>query len=414
MSSAPQAIFGFKPDELSGLLNRRVVEIHASEAAFLWLQRTRASMSPHFKLKHLAKLDARVMAHLAGLLVAGDFGIKVAQQGLEEGDPASVFVLSYLAVCHDKHATMAHVLQLAQGHGDLAHAVCDAMAWAAPAQRVLLARKLMASPVASHRCVGITALASNHEAGPQDLAVHLRDADPLVRGAALRASAGYALDWTAYRDDPDDACRLWAASAAVFQGQAQGGRVAWDIVCRSPDLARAAIRVVMRCGDDALARDMIRTLASLPEQRRLAVVACGEFGDPATVPWLLSLLDDPVLARVAGEALAMLSGADLIYLDLDRDPPDDAPDAHPQDGDLPWPDSQAIQLWWQLAQARFTSGHRYVGGHALSAAGTEMVLKDGFQRQRAGAAFEMARLVPGTRLFNVQARADVQAWRQVL
>ena len=59
---------------------------------------------------------------------------------------------------------------------------------------------------------------------------------------------------------------------------------------------------------------------------------------------------DPALARVAGEALAMITGLDLAYLDLDGEPPagfeagptDDPADpsvAMDEDEHLPWPDA---------------------------------------------------------------------------
>ena len=44
-----------------------IIEQHAEEAAFLWLQRDDAVRDPHYDLNDLAKLDDRVEAHIDGL-----------------------------------------------------------------------------------------------------------------------------------------------------------------------------------------------------------------------------------------------------------------------------------------------------------------------------------------------------------
>lgn len=53
---------------------QKIIDIHAEEAAFLWLLRRGAVHAPHYDLEDLAKLDARVEAHIHGLRTAGEIG----------------------------------------------------------------------------------------------------------------------------------------------------------------------------------------------------------------------------------------------------------------------------------------------------------------------------------------------------
>jgi len=66
------------------------------------------------------------------------------------------------------------------------------------------------------------------------------------------------------------------------------------------------------------------------------------------------------LARLAGEAFSMITGADLAALDLERKPPEGlhtGPSDAPADEDdsLPWPDRERVLRWWQARAAGFTA-----------------------------------------------------------
>ena len=146
----------------------------------------------------------------------------------------------------------------------------------------------------------------------------------------------------------------------------------------------------------------------------MAVVGAGALGDPAAVPWLLEQMTIPELARVAGEAFSMITGADLAYEDLDRKKPEDfeaGPSEDPADDDvamdaderLPWPDVQRIEAWLAKRRGEFAPGVRHLLGKPVTEEWMERVLRVGKQRQRAAAALELAILRPGTPLFEVRA-----------
>jgi len=49
-----------------------IIEKHAEDTAYLWLQRDAAVREPHYSLADLARLDNRVEANIDGLRIAGD------------------------------------------------------------------------------------------------------------------------------------------------------------------------------------------------------------------------------------------------------------------------------------------------------------------------------------------------------
>ena len=122
----------------------------------------------------------------------------------------------------------------------------------------------------------------------------------------------------------------------------------------------------------------------------------------------------PALARVAGEALSMITGTHIAYDMLEGEPPEGfeaGPTENPEDDDvamdidenLPWPDQVRISAWWSKHGSEFSPGTRYLVGKPISADWLTEVLKSGRQRQRAAAALELAILQPGKPLFNVRA-----------
>ncbi|MFP9009834.1 TIGR02270 family protein, partial [Pseudomonas aeruginosa] len=154
----------------------------------------------------------------------------------------------------------------------------------------------------------------------------------------------------------------------------------------------------------------IRQLMQAADTRRIGIQATGLFGDPVAVPWLIQQMRDESLARVAGEAFSLITGADLALLDLElealpdydpgpNDDPDDEDVALDDDENLTWPDAARVTAWWRDHGARFVAGRAYLLGEPLGEARCRQVLRDGQQRQRMAAACLLARFVPNLPLF---------------
>jgi len=162
-----------------------------------------------------------------------------------------------------------------------------------------------------------------------------------------------------------------------------------------------------------------KKLAQSPETLRLAVTGAGIIGDPVLVPWLIEQMKIPALARVAGEAFTMITGADIEQEELIGKRPEDCnagPNDDPRDSnvdpdtddDLPWPNVEAIAQWWDKSKGTFPAGTRHLMGKTISPDQLWQVLRIGLQRQRSAAALELAITEPGRPLFEVRAPAGRQ------
>jgi len=137
-------------------------------------------------------------------------------------------------------------------------------------------------------------------------------------------------------------------------------------------------------------------------------------GDPASIPWLIAQMENPELARIAGESFMMVTGADIAYENLEgkksegfeagptENPEDENVEMDP-DEDLPWPNIQLIEKWWGQHKIQYQNGTRVLMGKPIAQNHLQQVLRTGRQRQRAAAALEFAMLTPGRPLFEVRA-----------
>jgi len=409
---------GFSPAEVSALLNMPVLAEHAQEAAFLWTQRERAAAAPHYRLRHLALLDERVQAHLQALCLAGPTGVAIARRQLGDIDSGTLFVAAWLAFQQLDREAMAEALAIAGAEAALMPALVQALAWQDPDTLQPVLQRLGRSPVAAHRTLDLAVRVARREAPEPAVALALQDATPELRAIALRAVGILGLarlrpELEAAAADPDPACRFWRHWACAIAGDAGAAESALALG-EAAAQPQAALEIAMRAGRPDWARELVRRLATSADTRRQAVVAAGELGDPAVVPWLLQLCEDDLLGRAAAESFALITGVDLEEPEFRREAPEAGEPAqagHPDDRDARWSSADALRGWWQREKDRFAAGVRHLGGRPVGEAAALHLLRTGTQRQRLGAAVELLRLRPDTPLFPVTARAALQRQR---
>jgi uncharacterized protein (TIGR02270 family) len=416
---SPVRPIGFRPADVSSLFHTRVIERHASEAGFLWGQRERAASAPHYKLKHLASLDERAHAHLQGLRIAGDVGWRAAMAALEQGEAGAVFVTGYLAFSSGDAEKMRYALHLAASEPAFAHALESALVWLELEQVMPPLRLLLRSATADHQRVAVAALAG-HGVDPGDILPRAIESDDVrLRALALRVAGQFkrremSVAVRSHTLDPDPVCQFWAGWSLALLGFPEGAPVALESGLGQSEHASRGVEVAMRCGARDWARETVRALASRPATLRLGIQAAGAFADPAVVPWLLRQVQEPTHARVAAEAFCTITGADLDYLGLKQDRPQEEPDeSWVEDEQLPWPDPLKLEEWWNTQSSRYLQGQRYLDGQPISAASSVEVLRSGYQRRRRAAALELARSSETAPLFSVVDRADRQRKRLV-
>jgi uncharacterized protein (TIGR02270 family) len=378
-----------------------IVEQHAEEAAFLWLLRDAATEAPHYKRHHLARLNERVEAHIDGLRVAGEAGWRIAMTELKaHPEPGELFAAGVLALESGERARIDPLVALAAGaEPEVRRGFVGAIAWCSPALLAATVRDWDRSSDAFERYLALCACSVHRaDAGP-GLAVRIEDADPLVRARALRLAGELGkieLREACLRhlDDPDPEAAFRAAWSGVLLGDRGAALAALERLALADGPRRwTALEVAVRAMGIERGTRFIRAMNGDPALRRAMVVAVGHLGDPAAVPWLIRQMDDPELARVAGEAFSMITGIDLAHADLEREPQSEPSETEreniAQDPDvrLPWPNSAGLTMWWSVHGSRFLYHHAYLLGSEISSEACAYGFSEGYARQRRTAAY---------------------------
>jgi uncharacterized protein (TIGR02270 family) len=385
----------------------------------LWLFRRSAAYAPHYSLADLAKLDGRVEAHLDGLRIAGDEGWSVCEEQLAVNETGEIFAAGVSAFESGKRERIDKVVAVVEKESALGTGLASALGWLPLKQAEPHIVALLRCEDAVRQSVGLAASAIHRRHPGDALGQSVRAKDPALRARAFKA-VGELHDQTLARavgdalSDADPQCRFAAAWSGALLGLAQAVPVLQQIAESVPNRSSAAAEMAVRRMALPAALSWQKRLAVEPKLLRAGITAAGTIGDPSLVPWLVSLMGQLPLARLAGESFTMITGVGLAYRDLERKPPEDfqaGPTEDPKDDNvemdpddnLPWPEPKLVATWWQKNQGQFQSGTRYLCGKPMTIEWLKEVLRDGYQRQRIAAALELAIRQPGTPMFNVKA-----------
>jgi uncharacterized protein (TIGR02270 family) len=397
-----------------------VVTQHAEETSFLWSSRAAAVRQADCLLADLTRFDQRLEAHLDGLRVNGDAGWQLCRSVLDEGEPAALFAAGVLAFESRNDSRVGEVLKAGTASTQCARVLVSSLGWLRHEQAFPFIQSLLSASQSSNRHIGIAASAIHrcNPGGP--LRDATSDADTLLRSRALKAvgelgCADLLSKVRAGLGNPDPNVRFAAAwSAALLSLDADATSVLRTISESPVSHREGALTIAIRRMDFSTAKSWQASLAKKQDTLRLAIAACGAVGDPELIPWLITQMKVPALARPAGEALSMITAVHIPYDKLEgewpegfeagpnEDPKDENVEMDP-DENLPWPNPDLVQKWWEKNKGHFQSGVRYLCGKPMTIDWLKIVLRDGFQRQRAAAALELAIRQPGTPLFNVKA-----------
>jgi uncharacterized protein (TIGR02270 family) len=403
-----------------------IVDQHAQEAVSLALLRQGAVCAPHYSLRDLVKLDYRLDANLDGLRLADDVGWELCTELLKEEGAAGVFTAAAVAFSSGNEARVQEVTEVANGKVNWLRGIVAALGWLPFVQAGSHIRKLLAAKAPALWRVGLGAAAIHRQYPGPRLLEAIKQTDPLLKARALRAvgelGRNELVDVAASSMFSDDeAVRFPAAwSVALLNGSSKAITVLKSMVESKGPLREKALEVTVRRMELESAKAWQHHLTQRPDQARLAIAGAGAIGAPELITWLIVQMNQPPLARVAGEAFTMTTGLDIVAEHLEGKSPDgftpgpnDSPEddniAMDEDESLPWPDSVLIQEWWQKNRGQFQNGTRYLLGKPLTLEWLQHVLRVGRQRQRSAAALELAFRQPGQPLFNVAAPGFRQA-----
>jgi uncharacterized protein (TIGR02270 family) len=402
-----------------------VVDQHAEEATFLWALRSIAVGSPHYDLRRdLSRLDDRLESHLDGLRVARHDGWMTIRPSLDVGEAGAAFAAGVLALEGGDSARIAEVFAAVEKHPDAAPGLASAMGWLRYDLVGNHLWKLQKATVEAHRYVGIAGAALNRQDPGPFLKEALKAKEPRLLGRAFQAAgelgrtdlAGFF--WTGF-SHADRGVRFQAGQAAALLGDLNSIDVLKKLAVSAGPHRDEAVAMALRRMEDKERQGWQGDLLGNSDCIRQAAVGLGAVGDPALVPLLIEKMTVDKVARVAGEAFTLITGADLAYLDLERNRPEDfesGPTENPEDEDvsmdedenLPWPDRARVEKWWAAHRSEFRPGRRHILGKLMTPEHLQWVLRHGRQRQRAAAALELALLDPKAPLFEVRAPAPRQ------
>jgi uncharacterized protein (TIGR02270 family) len=399
-----------------------VLEQHVEETAFLWLLRDIGVRAPHYKRWELARRDDRLAGHLDGLRVAGDDGWRIARKELEDHrEPGEFFGAAVLAFESGNQAQIRDIIETSAGDRMNLRPIVSALGWLDdPTAGPDHALQLIHSDLPAARLVGVAGATILRVVSAPVLSKALTDKDPTVVARGARAvgelgATSFAPMLRPMLGSKDLPTRFWAAwSLALAAGDSSAVAELRSIALIEPRFRRRAADMAVRRGDPRTTKAWLPGLEATPGGKRLVLQSLGALGDPDAVPRLLDAMKDPPVARVAGEAFAMITGVHISYDELEGTPPEGfeaGPTEDPADENvamdtdehLYWPDPVKCGRWWAANSTRFTAGTRYVCGKPMSPDALRAVLRDGYQRQRAAAALELAIREPGKPLYEVRA-----------
>ena len=402
-----------------------VIQQHAEEAAHLRHMRSTLASAPHVKLHHLRRLDDRLAAHLDGLAVAGEYGSSLCEAALESPGVGEVFAAAVRAIEEKDERRLDKLFALVGTVPEAQPGLISAFGWVSAPYLEGTIATLLASIEPFRRQAGITACVMHRVDPGATLTQSLTHPEPQLRARALRAASEsgrrdlLAACMSALQDE-DVGARFWAAWSAVLLGDREKAlRVLESFVLLPNAFRQRPLLLLLRVLDLPSAQRLLKTIAQDPVNKRLLIQGAGIAGDPQYLPWLIGQMVDDPFARLAGESFSTITGLDLAYLDLERNPPEGielGPNDNPEDDNvamdeddsLPWPDPEKMQAWWDANKSRFADGVRYFMGAPVTRNHCIHVLKEGYQRQRIAAAEYLCLLEPGTQLFPTSA----PAWRQ--
>lgn len=406
-----------------------IVHQHAEESAMLRHVRSVLVRAPHVRLRHLRRLDDRIAAHLDGLAVAGRYGTAICTAALERAGAGEVFAAAVRAIDARDDRALDRLIALSGALPEAKRGLLSAFGWVSAPQLQGIVRALLDAPDAMRRELAIAACRLHGVDPGLSLKSALDHDAAALRSAALRAAGELgrtnALDAArAALDDPVEEVAFRAAVAACLLGDRGDALMSLEATAqRDSAFCAPATALLLIATEFHRGREIVRRTAqaSPPETRlkRRVIRACGLLGDTQFVPWLIELMSDDLLARIAGESFSLITGADLAALDLDRKPPegmqsgptDDPEDenvALDEDESLPWPARDLVHRWWAANGTQMTSEARCFMGGSPTPEHCTHVLREGTQRQRIVAAQQLCLQRPGTPLFPVCA----PAWRQ--
>lgn len=412
---------GFEPGEITRAVFEPVVREHADEAAFLWHRRAQAVDAPDYNLKDLVELDNRVDAHVDGLRLAGESAWRMCEENLSSGT-GEVFAATAFAMRAEPDALPARldaILAEVAQRPELRAGLVSGIGFSPWSRVHEHAASWLESDTALLRGLGLAAFRAHRRPPPESAlrqAFHTRDLQSQLEVIRIAGELKLHLPELVHpisAGSPGALRLAWARSLLLLQHAGPAMSVLGALVGLDSPESGPASELLVRRMEKGAALDWLHSRLRGPHLPHALLIA-GAAGYPELVEPLLELMDDATVARRAGFAFTLLTGADLEYLDLDREPPasraEDTDEIRDDpDEALPWPDAARVREWWSRNAGDYRPGQRYLMGRPIGRENLQRVLASGRQPHRRAAALELALLDAKTPLYATSKPGTTQA-----
>jgi len=320
---------------------------HLEELDELLARRAHGFRTGAPQAKQVVDLDARILAHADGLVVAGTEALPLLRQALEEGDPGQVVGAAFALTRSPEEGVAAKAVAQLGSAGDaealaLAARYAPAAAGAVDVELERLARE--GTPQVAG--VALAALARRDRlAGPQPLTKLLEGDDAGAARWALEAVAhlpGGEHEAAAATGRMGSALRRWARESEGATREAALHAAAWTAQQWLPAALRSSAaepagplgpeHALLAALGDPEDLEWAQALAANEAlgPARFGVLAL--HGHPKLLPLLVTWMEsqDPATAAVAADAYTLLSGAPMFVVGkrVSANPDDDFAEDH--------------------------------------------------------------------------------------
>lgn len=382
-----------------------ILEEHLEEADFLFHQRKNALGDRVYNLDDLAELEERLLAHLDGLVLGGKEAWTLLEPKLAEGEVGEVFAAAFVAMESGDPARVELVRKtFAEAEGAVLDGIRQALRHTSFTEIEKIVRPLLDSKKGAVRSAAIDVVSFRRL--PLEirlLQAGLQEKDPLVVAAAANASGRLRIADLKYEVEAalgSDAApvRLEAMRAGLLLKSEKALSRCRKAVQERSEEAGEAILLLGLAGHAEDGSFLVNALEEAALARN-AVTSLGLLGRSAGVEALIQCAADPKLARLAGEAIRILTGVDLEKEKLvapEANPPEaqskteeDEFEDDPDEG-LPIPDPVKVEGWWRKNASRFDKKSRYRKGQPYGPQGLIEILRGGTLSERHHASMELA------------------------
>jgi len=404
-----------------------IYEQHVTDVSFLWILRSIAVEQPHYSRQEIYELEQRIDAHLNALMVTVEDSWEICLETLELEGPGEIFTSAVIAFRSHDTVKIQKVIETGLKTQETFKGLVSALGWLPDALVTPWIEKFLSSKDLNHKYLAIGACSVrrmnpgehlNRILAREDCKEHNKLYARALRlvGELRRQDLSSVLEEAVNADNNE--VKFWANWSSILLGNRAAATNLKPYIFQSGSKQHEAINIVFRVLTVEQARNLISKLSDDTKQIRAVIKAVGILGDPHAVNWLISIMNDPSLARVCGQALSFITGIDLEQQQLVGEPPldlaqqpneetDDEDVSLDEDENLLWPDVNKISQVWIHQGKNFTVGQRYFMGQEI----TPYLLKDkmlnAYQRQRHAAAMELALLDSDMPLENTHSRVWV-------